>query len=51
MVNGWHRLYFDDWVEREGLELIKGHKVENVFTQPLRSWRRTGALAVQPSLF
>ncbi len=50
MVNGWHRLYFDDWVEREGLELIRGHKVENVFTQPLRSWERTGALAVHIQL-
>jgi len=25
----WHTLYFDDWVEAEGLELIHGYKIED----------------------
>ncbi|MBM2811805.1 MAG: Ethanolamine ammonia lyase-activating protein [Chloroflexi bacterium] len=46
----WHRLYYDDWVAREGLELIRGHRVENVFTTPLRYWPRTDAYAVHITL-
>jgi mannose-6-phosphate isomerase-like protein (cupin superfamily) len=46
----WHRLYHDDWVAREGLELIRGHHVQNVFTQELRYWPRTDAHAVHISL-
>ena len=34
----WNCLYFDEWVKREGLDLIRGHKVEDVFTQPLKPW-------------
>jgi hypothetical protein len=22
----WHQLYFDKWVEREGIDLIRGYK-------------------------
>jgi len=40
----WNRLYFDEWVEKEGLDLIRGHKVDNVFTQPLKPWARTGGV-------
>ncbi|HZT09165.1 MAG TPA: ethanolamine ammonia lyase-activating protein [Chloroflexota bacterium] len=46
----WHRLYYDDWVAREGLELIRGHRVEDVFTQPLRYWPRTDGYAVHIAL-
>ena len=46
----WHRLHFDDWVAKEGLELIRGHTVRNVYTQPLRPWARTGGHAVQITL-
>ncbi len=46
----WNCLYFDEWVKGEGLELIRGHKVEDVFTQPLKPWARTGGNAVQIQL-
>ncbi len=46
----WNRLYFDEWVKKEGLDLIRGHKVDNVFTQPLKPWARTGGSAVQIQL-
>ena len=42
----WHRLYFDDWAASEGLELIHGYKIENVYEVPLRHWARTGGNAV-----
>ena len=38
----WNCLYFDEWVKGEGLDLIRGHKVDDVFTQPLKPWARTG---------
>jgi len=46
----WNCLYFDEWVKGEGLDLIRGHKVEDVFTQPLKPWARTGGNAVQIQL-
>jgi len=46
----WHRFHYEDWVAREGLELIRGHRVENVFTVPLRHWARTDGYAVQIEL-
>jgi gentisate 1,2-dioxygenase len=46
----WNRLYFDEWVAREGLELIRGWKVDNVYTTPLRYWPRTEGNAVQIQL-
>jgi len=46
----WNCLYFDEWVEREGLDLIRGAKVDNVYTQPLKPWDRTGGKAVQIQL-
>ncbi len=46
----WNCLYFDEWVEREGLDLIRGHKIDDVFTQPLKPWARTGGMAVQIQL-
>ncbi len=45
----WNRLYFDEWVEREGLDLIRGHKVD-VYEVPLKLWARTGGQAVQIQL-
>ena len=36
------RLYYEEWVEREGLELIRGYSVDNVYTMPLQPWARTG---------
>jgi len=38
----WFRLYYEDWVKREGVELIEGYAVKDVFTQPLRPWPRKG---------
>ncbi|HLY64054.1 MAG TPA: cupin domain-containing protein [Chloroflexota bacterium] len=46
----WHQLYFEDWVAREGLELVGGHRVGNIYTMPLRGWERTGGKAVQIQL-
>jgi uncharacterized RmlC-like cupin family protein len=42
----WNRLYYDEWVAREGLELIRGHRVADVYTVPLRPWARAGGSAV-----
>jgi quercetin dioxygenase-like cupin family protein len=42
----WHRLYFDDWVAAEGLDLIHGYKIDDVHSVPLRPWARTGGQAV-----
>ena len=47
---GWNRLFFDDWVAREGLELLRGYKVDDVFTVELKPWARTGGNAVQIQL-
>ena len=38
----WNQLYYDNWAAREGLDLIRGYKVEDVFTVPLKPWARTG---------
>jgi quercetin dioxygenase-like cupin family protein len=46
----WNQLYFDDWVAREGLDLMRGFKVDNVYTVPLKPWARTGGDAVQIQL-
>ena len=46
----WNVLYFEEWVKKEELDLIRGHKVDNVFTQPLKPWARTGGKAVQIQL-
>jgi quercetin dioxygenase-like cupin family protein len=46
----WNRLYFDEWVAREGLDLIRGTRVEDVYTMPLRPWARTEGNAVQIQL-
>lgn len=46
----WHRFHYEDWVAREGLELIRGHRVDNVYTVPLRHWPRTDGHAVQIEL-
>jgi quercetin dioxygenase-like cupin family protein len=39
-----------DWVKREGLDLIRNSKVEDVFTQPLKPWKRTGGYGVHIQL-
>jgi quercetin dioxygenase-like cupin family protein len=46
----WNRLYFDEWVAREGLDLLRGTLVPNVYTVPLKYWARTGGYAVQIQL-
>jgi quercetin dioxygenase-like cupin family protein len=46
----WNRLYFDEWVAREGLDLLRGFKVDNVYTVPLKPWARTEGHAVQIQL-
>jgi quercetin dioxygenase-like cupin family protein len=46
----WHQLYFEEWVAREGLDLIGGHRIENVYALPLKDWERTGGKAVQIQL-
>src|SRR5438876_6246410 len=46
----WHRFHYEDWVAREGLELIRGHSVQDVYTVPLRHWARTDGYAVQIEL-
>lgn len=42
--------YYDEWVEREGLDLIRGSMVENVYTLPLKPWARSGGSAVRIQL-
>ena len=46
----WNTLYYDDWVAREGLDLIRGYKVDDVYTVPLKWWPRVGGDAVQIQL-
>jgi quercetin dioxygenase-like cupin family protein len=46
----WNRLYFDEWVAREGLDLIRGYKVDDIYHLPLKPWARTGGSAVQIQL-
>ncbi|MBM2810322.1 MAG: Gentisate 1,2-dioxygenase [Chloroflexi bacterium] len=46
----WHRFHYEDWVTREGLELLRGRQVDDVFTVPLRYWPRTEGNAVQIEL-
>ncbi len=46
----WHSLFFDEWVAQEGLDLIRGWKVDDVYTVPLKYWPRTGGYAVQIQL-
>ncbi len=46
----WHRLYFDDWVASEGLDLLRGYKIDDVLTVPLKYWARTGGYAVHVQL-
>ncbi|HLQ34871.1 MAG TPA: ethanolamine ammonia lyase-activating protein [Chloroflexota bacterium] len=46
----WSRLYYDDWVTCEGLDLMRGNKVENVYTVSLKHWARTGGQAVHIQL-
>jgi uncharacterized RmlC-like cupin family protein len=46
----WNRLYYDEWVAREGVDLLRGHKIENVYTVPLKYWARTGGNAVHIQL-
>jgi mannose-6-phosphate isomerase-like protein (cupin superfamily) len=46
----WNQLYFDNWVAREGLDLITGHFVKDVYHMPLKPWARTGGNAVQIKL-
>ncbi|HLY66232.1 MAG TPA: ethanolamine ammonia lyase-activating protein [Chloroflexota bacterium] len=46
----WSRLFFDDWVAREGLDLLRGYKVDDVYSVELKPWARTGGRAVQIQL-
>src|SRR5687768_11734641 len=46
----WNRLYFDEWVAREGLDLLRGTRVDDVYSVPLKPWARTGGNAVQIQL-
>ena len=46
----WNCLYYDEWVKNEGLDLVRGAKVDNVYTEPLKDWDRTGGKAVQIQL-
>lgn len=46
----WNQIYFEDWVAREGLDLIRGYGVPDVYTVPLKYWARTGGYAVQIQL-
>lgn len=46
----WNCLYFDDWVAAEGLDLLRGYLVDDVYTVPLKWWPRVGGHAVQIQL-
>lgn len=45
MVEQSNRFWYDSWVEREGLDLIRAIKVKDVYTVPLKPWPRTGSKA------
>lgn len=47
---GFGDTYYEEWVAREGLELIKGYAVHDLRTIPLRPWSRIGASAVHIQL-
>ncbi len=49
-VPRWNVLVFEDWGEKEGLDLIRGTIVKNVYTQPLKAWKRTGGSGVMIQL-
>jgi uncharacterized RmlC-like cupin family protein len=46
----WNCLYFEEWVKKEGLDLVRGHRIENVYTEPLKPWARTGGSAAHIQL-
>ncbi len=46
----WNSLYYDEWVRREGLDLIRGNAVKDVFSEPLKPWARVGGSAVHVQL-
>lgn len=46
----WNRLHYEEWVKREGLDLINTSKIENVFTQELKPWARMGGYGVHIQL-
>lgn len=46
----WSRFYYKEWVANEGLDLITGSKVDDVYTVPLKPWARTGGRAVHIQL-
>ena len=46
----WDLMFYNDWVRREGLELIEGYEVMDVFNVPLRPWKRMGGSGVHIKL-
>ena len=36
------KTYYEEWVEREGLEVVRGFFVDDIGRLPLRPWERTG---------
>lgn len=43
-------LHYENWVRGEGLDLIRGNIVHDVYTVPLKPWARTGGQAVHIQL-
>ncbi|MGH9894148.1 MAG: hypothetical protein ACREA0_19635, partial [bacterium] len=44
------KTYYEEWVEREGLEIVRGFFVDDLGRLPLRPWERVGASAVHIDL-
>jgi quercetin dioxygenase-like cupin family protein len=45
-----NRSYYESWVEREGMDLIRGYHIENAYTLPVKPRARTGGSEVRIQL-
>jgi hypothetical protein len=53
MANGrtnTRKTFYEEWVEREGLEIIRGFHIGDLKQAPLRRWERVGGWAVHIDL-
>ena len=44
------KTYYEEWVEQEGLEIIRGFHIDNMMSLDLRRWERIGAPAAHIDL-
>lgn len=46
MLGMGNKTPYEEWIEREGIPVIRGHYVEDIKTVPLAPWRRMGGSGV-----